>query len=247
MRLMFRSGPATAYGHRSSTSPDPPAPSTPVTRGVLCVARRVGATQARPCRRPRAPPPCQRGYCGSSTFACNSPVTISEFELASLELQRFWALLKVHAIELHAKFLVCVSIVTHGLRSFVQGIPRMLRIRIVRGQVGGTPCSAGGPTGFGLLSVVEGVSSRWTVQNSPCLACVLCERYKILPAYAFWAKTAVFSRAGRVLYRDGCVVVVVGRVLYRQGCATVVVGRVLYRDGCVAVLVGRVFSLSIRS
>ena len=76
---------------------------------------------------------------------------------------------------------------------------------------------------------------------------MLCERYKILPAYAFWAKTAVFSRAGRVLYRDGCVVVVVGRVLYRQGCATVVVGRVLYRDGCVAVLVGRVFSLSIRS
>ena len=109
---MFRSGPATAYGHRSSTSPDPPAPSTPVTRGVLCVARRVGATQARPCRRPRAPPPCQRGYCGSSTFACNSPVTISEFELASLELQRFWALLKVHAIELHAEFPASVSVVT---------------------------------------------------------------------------------------------------------------------------------------
>jgi len=83
-----------------------------VTRGVLCVARRVGATQARPCRRPRAPPPCQRGYCGSSTFACNSPVTISEFELASLELQRFWALLKVHAIELHAEFLASVSVVT---------------------------------------------------------------------------------------------------------------------------------------
>ena len=91
---------------------DPPVPSTPVTRGVLCVARRVGATQARPCRRPRAPPPCQRGYCGSSTFACNSPVTISEFELASLELQRFWALLKVHAIELHAEFLASVSVVT---------------------------------------------------------------------------------------------------------------------------------------
>ena len=145
-------------------------------------------------------------------FACNSLLGISNLEFISLELQRFWALLKVHAIELHAKFLVCVSIVTHGLRSFVQGIPRMLRIRIVRGQVGGTPCSAGGPTGFGLLSVVEGVSSRWTVQNSPCLACVLCERYKILPAYAFWAKTAVFSRAGRVLYRDGCVAVLVGRV-----------------------------------
>ena len=57
-------------------------------------------------------------------------MTISEFELASLELQRFLALLKVHAIELHAEFLVCVSVVTHGHRSLVQGIPRMLRIRI---------------------------------------------------------------------------------------------------------------------
>ena len=80
--------------------------------------------------RPRVPRPGQRGYCASSTFACNSPVTISEFELASLELQRFWALLKVYAIELHAEFLLCVSVVTHGHRSPVQRLPRMLRIRI---------------------------------------------------------------------------------------------------------------------
>ena len=64
------------------------------------------------CRRPRALQPGQRGYCASSTFACNSPVTISVFELASLELQRFWALLKVHVIELHAEFLASVSVVT---------------------------------------------------------------------------------------------------------------------------------------
>ena len=68
-------------------------------------------------RRPRAPQLGRRGYCASSTFACNSPVTISVFELASLDLQRFWALLKVYAIELHAEFLVCVSVVTHGHRS----------------------------------------------------------------------------------------------------------------------------------
>jgi len=37
-------------------------------------------------------------------FACNSLLGISNFEFVSLELQRFWALLKVHAIELHAKF-----------------------------------------------------------------------------------------------------------------------------------------------
>ena len=60
---------------------------------------------------------------------------------------------------------------------------------------------------------------------------MLCERYKILPADAFWAKAAVYSRAGRVLYREGCATVVVGRVLYRDGCAMVVVGRVLYRGG----------------
>ena len=82
------------------------------------------------CRRPRALQPGQRGYCASSTFACNSPVTISVFELASLELQRFWALLKVHVIELHAEFLVCVTVVTHGHRSLVQRLPHMMRIRI---------------------------------------------------------------------------------------------------------------------
>ena len=78
-----------------------------------CVVSKPG--QAR--HRPRAPQLGQRGYCASSTFACNSSVTISVFELASLELQRFWVLLKVHAIELHAESLVCVSVVTHGHRS----------------------------------------------------------------------------------------------------------------------------------
>ena len=36
-------------------------------------------------------------------FACNSLFAISKFEFMSLGLQRFWALLKIHAIELHAK------------------------------------------------------------------------------------------------------------------------------------------------
>ena len=102
-RLVVRPGPAAAHGHRSP---------------------------ARPRRRPRVPQPGRCGYCASSTFACNSPVTISVFELASLELQRFWALLKVHAIELHAEFLVCVTVVTRGQWSLVQRLPRMLRIRI---------------------------------------------------------------------------------------------------------------------
>ena len=36
-------------------------------------------------------------------FACNSLLGISNFEFVSLELQRFWALLKVHLGELHAE------------------------------------------------------------------------------------------------------------------------------------------------
>ena len=43
--------------------------------------------------------PCRHG-----NFACNSLLAISNFEFMSLELQRFWALLKFQAIELHAKF-----------------------------------------------------------------------------------------------------------------------------------------------
>ena len=106
---------------RSGRSRSPPVPSGPsgalhtsgawVADGWLGVSTRC---PARPRHRPRAPQPGQRGYRAPSNFACNSPVTISGFELASLELQRFWALLKVHAIELHAKFLVGVCVLTHG-------------------------------------------------------------------------------------------------------------------------------------
>ena len=67
-------------------------------------------------RCPRALQPGQCGYCALSNFARNSHVNLSNIELASLELQRFWALLKVHAIELRAKFLERVSLVTCGRR-----------------------------------------------------------------------------------------------------------------------------------
>ena len=102
--------------------PDPPAPSTPAALALLGVSSR---SPARPLRRSRAPQLGRRGYCASSTFACNSSVTISVFELVSLELQRFWVLLKVHAIELHAESLVCVSVVTHGhcSRSLLEARP----------------------------------------------------------------------------------------------------------------------------
>ena len=96
VRDLAGGGVIAAHGRRGLAPPPPP------------------STAAWLRHRPRALRPGRRGYCASSTFACNSSVTISVFELASLELQRFWALLKVHAIELHAEFLLCVSVVTRG-------------------------------------------------------------------------------------------------------------------------------------
>ena len=61
----------------------PPAPSTPVGPGVLMRIHIIAE-----------PTP---------NSACNSLLTIFNFEFISLELQCFWALLKVQAIELHAK------------------------------------------------------------------------------------------------------------------------------------------------
>ena len=110
-----------SLGVSSRSPPVPSGPSGALYAGGACVAGvSLGASsrsRAWSRRRPRAPQLGQRGYCASSTFACNSSVTISVFELASLELQRFWVLLKVHAIELHAESLVCVSVVTYGHRS----------------------------------------------------------------------------------------------------------------------------------
>ena len=110
-----------SLGVSSRSPPVPSGPSGALHAGGACIAGvSLGASsrsRAWSRRRPRAPQLGQRGYCESSTFACNSSVTISVFELASLELQRFWVLLKVHAIELHAESLVCVSVVTYGHRS----------------------------------------------------------------------------------------------------------------------------------
>ena len=73
MGTAARPGPAAAHGHRSPAL-RPSGASTPAARLVLlCVG-----------------PSCLL----LSNFARNSPVTISEFELASLELQRFWAVFK---------------------------------------------------------------------------------------------------------------------------------------------------------
>ena len=75
VRLLFSPGPAAAHRHRGLALPPP------------------SGTAARPRGQP-----CRHG-----NFACNSLLAISNFEFISLELQRFWVLLKVQATELHAK------------------------------------------------------------------------------------------------------------------------------------------------
>ena len=120
-RLEARPGPATAHGHRSQALLCPPAPSTPVGPGVLTCACASPRSPARPCRRPPAPrqiPPAPFTPVAPGVLmtiriiaeptpnsACNSPMTLSNPEIRSLELQRFLTLLKLHPIELHATFL----------------------------------------------------------------------------------------------------------------------------------------------
>ena len=110
----------------------PPAPSTPVGRGVLMcglVCRLVvqpgpaTAQVSRPdltCRIAETVP----------NFARNSPATISNIEFRSLELQRFGALLNVHPIELRAKlrygvYLLWSSLLLRGI-ALLTGVLRYL-------------------------------------------------------------------------------------------------------------------------
>ena len=83
--------PARPRRRPPATRQGPPAPSAPVGPGRCSAALRVGSKPG------QAPPPL-------SNFARNSLATLSNIEFRSLELQRFWVLLKVHAIELRARF-----------------------------------------------------------------------------------------------------------------------------------------------
>ena len=95
----------------------PPPPTGPAARPAFlrrpphrrCLRGCVSPRSPARLRCPRAPQLGRRDYCASSTFARNSPVTISEFELASLELQRFWAVFKSDRGKLRATFVSLVS------------------------------------------------------------------------------------------------------------------------------------------
>ena len=81
-----------------------------------------------PCRRPPAPRPgpsipqdshpVVTSHVPELTpnFACNSPATLSNLEIRSLELQRFQTLLKLHLIELHARLLGSGFVAARGRR-----------------------------------------------------------------------------------------------------------------------------------
>ena len=84
-RLVAVSSPARPRHRPRAPRPGPPAPSTPVGPVVLMRIHIIAE-----------PTP---------NFACNSPTTLSNPEIRSLELQRFLTLLKLHLIELHATFL----------------------------------------------------------------------------------------------------------------------------------------------
>ena len=89
-RLEARPDPAAAHGHRGRSLRRPPRQWGWVADG------RVFSTRG------QAPPPL-------SNFARNSPVTLSNNEFRSLELQRFQSLLKLRPIELRAKLRGLVS------------------------------------------------------------------------------------------------------------------------------------------
>ena len=75
-----------------------PQPGLPVTSGALH-AGGAWAVIGGSIRRPET-----QLWLSTSNFACNSPETLSNRELTTLELQRFQILLKLLPIELHARF-----------------------------------------------------------------------------------------------------------------------------------------------
>ena len=93
--FVARPGPAAAHGHRSLALQSL---RRPPHRWRLVCWRVVWCVVSTPGRVPRL------DVFPILSFACNSPATLSNREFTTLELQRFQTLLKLHPIELHAKF-----------------------------------------------------------------------------------------------------------------------------------------------
>ena len=110
---------ARRVGSKPGQAPPPPAGTAAWPAGFAAASNRLGCLcVVRPGpdvahrHRGLAPPP-PAGPASALThiaaelpnFAYNSPTTLSNLEIRSLELQRFQTLLKLHLIELHASFL----------------------------------------------------------------------------------------------------------------------------------------------
>ena len=101
------------WARRRPRAPQPGLPIPPAASNRAGLVVSVLPGQAPP--RPQAQPLTSLIPEPTPNFARKSPTTASSFELRSLELQRFWALLKLHPIELRATFLRPGSAVTFGL------------------------------------------------------------------------------------------------------------------------------------
>ena len=143
-------------------------------------------------------------WLSTSNFACNSPVSLSNPEIRSLELQRFQMLLKLRPIELHAIFrflLACRSPARWLGPAGVLAISHVIRLRLFqimnscRGNfnVSGLLLRVGaielGATFPGVVAAV----TRCFLWRPSCrcglvCCCVLaphpaCVRYKVRPAW----------------------------------------------------------------
>ena len=119
--LEARPGPAAAHRHRGQARwtfrrppaprlcpPDLPAPSIPAVLALRGVARCVDSLSG------QAPPPTSTAACPAApsgalhfclgNFARNSPAGTSNHEVASLQLQRYWAVFKSDRRKLCATF-----------------------------------------------------------------------------------------------------------------------------------------------
>ena len=116
-RIEARPGPAAAHRHRGRALRSlrrPPHQWGWVADVWLNASPRTPARSRSPSGRrdqtPSIPPashPVVTSHIPEPTpnFACNSPTTLSNPEIGSLELQRFQTSLKLHSLELHASFL----------------------------------------------------------------------------------------------------------------------------------------------
>ena len=191
-----------------------------------------------------------------SNFARNSPATFSNIEFASLELQRFWAVLKSDRGKLCAKFVWRWPLQPMLAPSTGRTLHRGLALRFLRRPPAAShlwrlECCCVGSLDlclvFGTKFSLLGFLVVRTVQNSPCMH----KKRQIGPFWASgesfvpevgpcgscWESFVPHMRRGRVsresFVPEGPGVVVVGRVMPCSGVVLVPVGGLWQYPGAV--------------